>query len=255
MENSAPDEYYSFTKIHQKHYDNYNKSESKNTNKIKKECNNMSNRKSIFPNLKVGKVDNECIKMSHLGIAVMNKEQVFVSYDKDNNALVNVDIASVDGESFLFKMPVQVSEIKVGDCIVHNDTYFYIESTSPLIGINYYDGVKVAIQLTANMFGFNFVTKVFSMLDMANVTGNNNMNAMLPLMLMSKEEGSSNDMMKTMLMMQMMQQTNDNQPLANNNMFNNPLMLMALAGDNDDIGGIMTMSMMMQQQQTTPPVK
>ncbi len=223
------------------------------------ECNNNSNEEDtnmskLFPELKFGKVSDNNVKMSHLGIAVKNREGVYVAYDKTAKAITNVDIASVNGNSFLYQMPAQTSDIKVGDCILHNNAYFYIVNSTPLggtlRGINYYDGTEDTIRFTTNMFGFNFVTKIVSVLDMM-PNGSNMNNMMLPLLMLDKDSNGSDDTLKAMLMMQMMQpQANGVQQTQTgmNNMFSNPMMLLALAGDNNsDMTSLLMMSMMSQQ--------
>lgn len=218
--------------------------------KEKMEENNMSESK-LFPKLKFGKLNDASVKISHLGIAIKNKEDIYVSYDKNTKSILNVDILSVDADSLLYAMPVQISDIKEGDCILHNGTYYYIKFNNNVIkGVNYYDGVEEVINITTNIMGFNFVTKVISIMDLMGTPGNNPGNAMmLPLLL--KEESSSSssdDMMKIMLMAQCMQQPNGQTDNSLGNMFNNPMMMLAFAdGDNTDMGLLMMMSMMQQQ--------
>lgn len=204
----------------------------------------------VLPNLKFGKVTDGSMKMSHMGIAVKNKENVFVSYDKTKAELVNVDITSINSDGFLYQMPVQTSEIKVGNCILHNGGVYYVTNVNPLTGVSYYDGTEEVIKITSNMFGFNFVTKVVSMFEMASAveadnSGNVNMNAMLPLLLLGKDGDSSGDTVKTMLLMQMMQ-ANGGQTMDMSNMFSNPMMLLALSDKDADTGALLAMSMMMQ---------
>lgn len=237
---------------------------SSNDNTENKEDIEMSR---LFPELKCGKVGNGAVKMSHLGVAVKNREGVYVAYDKTAKKITDVDAASIDGGSFLYQMPVQTSDIKVGDCIMHNNAYFYITSTSPLKGICYYDGTEDAIQLTANMFGFNFVTKIVSIMDLTTVAGGNNM--MLPLLLMSDNEdcgrrrdgsSSNGDVLKMMVMMQCMQPTNGQAQAGTtqasmNNMFSNPMMILALAGNGGLDTSALLMYSMMQTQQAAPVVE
>ncbi len=222
-------------------------------NYLNNDSNNISNKEDtnmkanrLFPNLEFGKVTNPKIKMSHLGVAMMNNEGTYVAYDL--GSLVDVNITSVDGDA-LFQIPVQFSDIKVGDCILHNNLVYCITSFNPLKGVSYWDGVEDEIKLTTNMFGFNFVTKivsVFDVLNMGNLTGSGNMN-MLPLLMLSKDKGFSNNTLETMLIMQMMQQSGSNQQTDMNNIFSNPLMLYTLMGEDSDMSTLLMMQMMTQQ--------
>ena len=202
----------------------------------------------LFPSLKCGKVEGD-VKVCHLGVAVKNSDGVYVAYDKTSGSIVDVDIASVDGDSFLYQIPVQTKDIAVNDCILHNGVPCVVIAKNPIKAINLINGTEDTVKITTNMFGFNFVTKVVSMMDLAGFTGgtDNSMASMLPLLMLSEgNSDSNNDTVKTMLMMQMMQQNNGQQ--TNNNMFGNPMMLALLAGDGKmDTGMLLAMSMMQQQ--------
>ena len=115
--------------------------------KEKAEENNMSESK-LFPKLKFGKLNDSSVKISHLGIAIKNKEDIYVSYDRSTKSILNVDILSVDAGSLLYAIPIQISDIKEGDCILHNGTYYYIRfnnNNNVIKGVNYYDGVEEVI--------------------------------------------------------------------------------------------------------------
>ena len=202
----------------------------------------------LFPSLKCGKVEGD-VKVCHLGVAVKNSEGVYVAYDKTSGSIVDVGIASVDSDSFLYQIPVQTKDIAVNDCILHNGVPCVVIAKNPIKAINLINGTEDTVKITTNMFGFNFVTKVVSMMDLAGFTGgtDNGMASMLPLLMLSEgNSDSNNDTVKTMLMMQMMQQNNGQQ--TNNNMFGNPMMLALLAGDGKmDTGMLLAMSMMQQQ--------
>ena len=228
---------------------NNNENENTNNTNTKKEGTNSMTK--LFPSLKCGKVEGD-VKLCHLGVAVKNSEGVYVAYDKTSCSIVDVDIASVDGDSFLYQIPVQTKDIAVNDCILHNGVPCVVIAKNPIKAINLINGTEDTVKITTNMFGFNFVTKVVSMMDLAGFTGgtDNSMTSMLPLLMLSEGNGdSNNDTMKTMLMMQMMQQGSGQQgQQTNNNMFGNPMMLALLAGDGKmDTGMLLAMSMMQQQ--------
>lgn len=222
-----------------------------NSNEENTEKEGTNSMTKLFPSLKCGKVEGD-VKVCHLGVAVKNSEGVYVAYDKTSGSIVDVDIASVDGDSFLYQIPVQTKDIAVNDCILHNGVPCVVIAKNPIKAINLINGTEDTVKITTNMFGFNFVTKVVSMMDLAGFTGgtDNSMTSMLPLLMLSEGNGdSNNDTMKTMLMMQMMQQGNGQQGQhTNNNMFGNPMMLALLAGDGKmDTGMLLAMSMMQQQ--------
>lgn len=216
--------------------------------KTMKEGINM-NASKLFPALKCGKVEGD-MKMCHLGVAAKNAEGVYVAFDKTNKTIVDVDVASFDGGDFLYQIPVQTKDIALNDCILHNGAPCIVIATAPILKvISLTAGTEDTVKLTTNMFGFNFVTKIVSMMDLAGLTGGTggDMTAMLPLLMLSGDNNSnSDDTLKAIMMMQMMQQ-NNTQQTNTNNMFNNPMMFALLAGDGKmDAGMLLAMSMMQQ---------
>lgn len=179
-------------------------------------------------NFDFGKITNDSIRMSMYGMAVKNASGVWTAYDKGTGDLMDVDVFNFDGSNFLFKMPVAIKDIAVGDVVIHaRKPMFVISKTEAgdLIAIDPVAGEKKTIMPSKNMFGFNFATKVVSLFDnlMGQApTSENPFGNMWMLMLM---DGKSDlkDIMITMMLM--------NQASGSTNTFN-PIMLM-LMNDSD----------------------
>lgn len=186
--------------------------------------------KKMFGNLEFGPVRN--MNFSHLGIALRNAAGDIVSYDKNKDEIVNVDLIDFNAQGMIYAMPVAIKDIKKGDVIRHtNGNAVFVTSVEN--GIHVVDvaaGEKKEIIPTKSMFGFDFVTKIVSLIDFsaAGASKDAPFGNMLPLMLMADGSKDMKDIMLPMMLM-------------NGGSFgsfgsldmSNPLMLMALMGGSE----------------------
>ena len=192
-------------------------------------------------NFDFGPCTNDQVRMSMYGLAIKNASGEWVSYN--DGQVVNVDVLNFDGAKYMFKMPVAVKDIAVGDIVIHNRVPMFVESVEN--GIHVVDiraGEKKEILPTTNMFGFNFVTKIVSLFNafQSSPTPDQPFGNMLPFLMLNGEDGKSIDS-DTMLMFMMMQNQNGSA-----NIFANPMMLYFLMKDK---GGsdILPLMLMMNQ--------
>ena len=202
----------------------------KNCKNYEKKDNEEKENKMKGFNFDFGKITNDSIRMSMYGMAVKNASGVWTAYDKGTGDLMDVDVFNFDGSNFLFKMPVAIKDIAVGDVVIHaRKPMFVISKTEAgdLIAIDPVAGEKKTIMPTRSPFGFNFATKIISLFDSLmpaveapsadNPFGNmwmlmllddksdkSDMKDMLvPMMLMSQANGSTNTFNPMMLMLMM----------------------------------------------------
>ena len=200
----------------------------KNCKNYEKKDNEEKENKMKGFNFDFGKITNDSIRMSMYGMAVKNASGVWTAYDKNTGDLMDVDVFNFDGSNFLFKMPVAIKDIAVGDVIIHaRKPMFVISKTEAgdLIAIDPVAGEKKTIMPSKNMFGFNFAIKVVSLFDNLmgqTPTSENPFGNMWMLMLMDGKSDMK-DIMITMMLM--------NQASGSTNTFN-PIMLM-LMNDSD----------------------
>ena len=200
----------------------------KNCKNYEKKDNKEKENKMKGFNFDFGKITNDSIRMSMYGMAVKNISGVWTAYDKSTGDLMDVDVFNFDGSNFLFKMPVAIKDIAVGDVIIHaRKPMFVISKTEAgdLIAIDPVAGEKKTIMPSKNMFGFNFATKVVSLFDNLmgqTPTSENPFGNMWMLMLMD-DKSDMKDMLVPMMLM--------NQANGSTNTFN-PMMLM-LMNDGD----------------------
>ena len=192
-------------------------------------------------NFDFGPCTNDQVRMSMYGLAIKNASGEWVSYN--DGQVVNVDVLNFDGAKYMFKMPVAVKDIAVGDIVIHNRVPMFVESVEN--GIHVVDiraGEKKEILPTTNMFGFNFVTKIVSLFNafQSSPTPDQPFGNMLPFLMLNGEDGKSMDS-DTMLMFMMMQNQNGSA-----NVFANPMTLYFLMKDK---GGndILPLMLMMNQ--------
>lgn len=200
----------------------------KNCKNYEKKDNEEKENKMKGFNFDFGKITNDSIRMSMYGMAVKNASGVWTAYDKGTGDLMDVDVFNFDGSNFLFKMPVAIKDIAVGDVIVHARKPMFVVSKTEagdLIAIDPVAGEKKTIMPSKNMFGFNFATKVVSLFDnlMGQApTSENPFGNMWMLMLMDGKSDLKDIMISMMLI---------NQASGSTNTFN-PMMLM-LMNDSD----------------------
>ena len=202
----------------------------KNCKNYEKKDNKEKENKMKGFNFDFGKITNDSIRMSMYGMAVKNASGVWTAYDKGTGDLMDVDVFNFDGSNFLFKVPVAIKDIAVGDVIVHARKPMFVVSKTEagdLIAIDPVAGEKKTIMPTRSPFGFNFATKIISLFDSLMPTvetpsADNPFGNMWMLMLMDGKSDLKDIMISMMLI---------NQASGSTNTFN-PMMLM-LMNDSD----------------------
>ena len=213
----------------------------KNCKNYEKKDNEEKENKMKGFNFDFGKITNDSIRMSMYGMAVKNASGIWTAYDKGAGDLMDVDVFNFDGSNFLFKMPVAIKDIAVGDVVIHaRKPMFVISKTEAgdLIAIDPVAGEKKTIMPSKNMFGFNFATKVVSLFDNLmgqTPTSENPFGNMWMLMLMDGKSDLKDIMISMMLI---------NQASGSTNTFN-PMMLMLMS--NDDMKDMAIPLMLMNQ--------
>lgn len=200
----------------------------------------------MFGNLEFGPVKG--INMSHLGIALKNAAGNMVSYDRQNGEIIDVDLIDFNAENMVYAMPCAIKDIKRGDVIRHvnGNAVFVTDTEGGIHVIDVAAGEKKEILPTKSMFGFDFVTKIVSLIDFSamNASADQPFGNMLPLMMLSDNKSSMRDMLPMMMLM--------NGGNFGSFDISNPLMMMALMGNggsesNDFFPMVMAMQLMSKQ--------
>lgn len=195
-----------------------------------------------FMNFKFGKVESDDVRVSMYGIAIKNIDGRYVSWDVKNHSVMDVEIMNMPCGDFLYMMPVAIKDIKSGDVVIHNRVPMFVVEVhaSTLKVIDIREGAEKEIYLTKSPFGFNFATKVISLIDMTGnqASADNPFGNFLPFMLMSDGKMDS-DMLPMMMLM----------GGANGftNMASNPMMLYFMMKDGGNMSDMLPLILMMNQ--------
>lgn len=167
-----------------------------------KENNKMDNK--IF-NFDFGPIKGDSIRMSMYGLAVKNRDGNYVAWDRVNENIMNVDILNFNGDGLMYKMPVAIKDIKDGDIVIHNKVPMFVLEVfeKSLDVIDIYSGERKSIILSRSPFGFDFATKVISLIDFGAMSGDtpsedNPFGNMWPLLMLS-DSGSIDPMILALM--------------------------------------------------------
>lgn len=194
---------------------------------------NKENKKMKGFNFDFGPVKDSSIRMSMYGLAIKNLNGTWVSYNTATNDIIDVDVFNFDGSKFLYKIPVAITEIAVGDIVMHMGKPMFVVDISEageIMAIDVTAGEKKIIMPTKSCFGFNYATKIVSLFNMTNSMPSPDapFGNMLPFLMMDGEDTNMSDMMLLMML-------NSNTG-ASNPTTANPMMMYLLAkGDNKDM--------------------
>ena len=150
------------------------------------------------------------VALSPYGIAVLSSKGEYLTYNAATGATVDVTGFTFDFQKMIYKMPAAIKDLRAGDMVLHRGKPMYVQSVEE-DGIHCIDILnsenKVIVPVT-NMFGFNFVTKVVSLMNFnaAHPSAENPFGNLMPFMMMSSVMGddSDNDFSKMMMMSMMM---------------------------------------------------
>lgn len=224
---------------------------STNTSNINERNKNMDLSKMF--NISFGKIFSNDVRASLYGIAVKGRDDRFRAFDKNSDKIMDVTGMVFDSD-ILFTIPIAVSAIKKGDVIINAGNYVTVTAIHPDSTLTVIDPKaseqKIAIP-AKNMFGFDFVSKVYCpfegiistpsndnpfginpmmfmflgddmdnttkmMMAMSTMDGNTDQSMLLPMMVMmgGKDKGkdSNSDMLMAMCMMNMQKQAKENHP-------------------------------------------
>lgn len=199
-------------------------------------------------NIDFGKVPHTAeLKPSIYGVAVLGFDNRYRAYDKINDKVMDVTGMTFDTD-MLFKIPVAVSQVRVGDVIINASNYVTVTNVHPDGTFTVVDPKaseqKIAIP-AKNMFGFDFVTKIMYPFENMVQPSDDNPFGLNPMTMMMLSDGADMDM-STILALSMM---NGNSGMMDQNMLV-PLMLMSNSKGGSKDSLILALAMMNQSRPT-----
>ena len=162
-----------------------------NNNNNEKEKENKMNNEFNF-----GPYDASYVRLSPYGIAVRNKNNKWVSYDKETQTLIDVDIINIniDSKKVFFKIPKSVSSVDIGDIVLHNDTPVFVEEVkgNKFVVINPYEGTELTIIAPTSPYGYSYLPVIISLTDFFPIADNDNpFGNLLPVILAENGNNAS----------------------------------------------------------------
>lgn len=108
------------------------------------------------------------IAISPYGLAVKNKD-TWITYDPTKKQTVDVTGFVFDSKNMIYKIPVAAESLRPGDMILHQGTPMFITESGNASEISAVDLIaseaKFLVPVT-NMFGFNYVIKIVSFMNL-----------------------------------------------------------------------------------------
>lgn len=205
-----------------------------NISENKKEKEDMN----FFKNFEFGPVKNDTVRLSPYGLAVKNLDNSWVAYDAASDSIIDVDVFNFEGKNLIYKIPAAPHTVRAGDIIVHQGKAMCVltdvcEGDTCVSVIDPRAGESKEILFCKNMFGFNYVTKLVSILNgFGNSTdfspsSDDPFGNMWMLALLSNE---NEDLSSSILPLMLMNQFNPSANTDKNNFnMNNPLMWILLS--------------------------
>lgn len=220
-----------------------NKNANKNKIKTKKENETMKGLTFDF-----GPITSDAVRMSVYGIAVKNNAGTYVSYNSQTGEIMDVDILNFDGRQFMYKVPIGLNAIQKGDVIIHNRKPMIVDGVfdKDVSAIDVMGGERKVIMPTRSPFGFNFITKIVSVMDMVAPQAPSQdapFGNMLPFLLMNNDNKQDGNGLDPMMMMFVM---------SGQNMGNMNMMLPFLLANPDENNKNMGMMLAMMMSQANP---
>lgn len=107
------------------------------------------------------------VALSPYGIAVRSSKGEYLTYNAATGATVDVTGFTFDFQKMIYKMPAAIKDLRAGDMVLHRGKPMYVQSVEE-DGIHCIDilnsEAKVIVPVTS-IFGFNYVTKVISLMN------------------------------------------------------------------------------------------
>ena len=161
-----------------------------------KSATTSASRRGFNLNLDFGPI-NDGVAFSPYGLAVRNSKGEFYTYNPATAQTIDVTGFTFDFKGMIYRMPVAVKDIKVGDMIIHKHKPMFVTSidNTNIEVIDILDSGIKSIIPTTNPFGFNFVTKIVSLVNFGGSAPSPDQpfGNIMPMMIASAVLGDSND--------------------------------------------------------------
>lgn len=169
-------DFYKFTWLELSHLQEVSK-------EVSQEVKPKESHSNLF-NFKFGPVG--AARLSIYGISICDKEGRWVSYDKKNNSIIDVSPFNFESKEVIYRMPTSLDSVCIGDILIHNETPCIVSeiNAGSFTVIDYFNSTEKTILPIKNIFGFNFVEKLVSLINLDSVSESSPFGNLLPLILL-----------------------------------------------------------------------
>ena len=188
-------------------------------------------------NFDFGPVSGSQFRMSPYGLAVRTAANGWVAFNTQSGELMDVEVLNFDVSKMIYKMPVALGAVSVGDILIHGGKPVFVRNIGDGVinVIDYSTASVMDILPVKSPFGFNFFTKVVCLVDMSGMsaaTPESPFGGLLPFLMLG--DGKDIDPMMFMFMG------------GNANFASNPMMMYFLLNrDGKDNSNLLPLLMMM----------
>lgn len=159
------------------------------------------------------------VAMSPYGLAIKTPQNGWIAFNPDSNQTIDVTGLTFNFKNMIYKMPVAIEQLNEGDLILHQKLPMFVlevdEDNSRVIAIDLAASEEKIIIPVANMFGFNYITKIAPLFNFGKMTpsADNPFGNIMPMILMSSimddnKSKDDNDLLQTMMMLGMLGNNN-----------------------------------------------
>ena len=178
--------------------------------------NSKPNKPFFNINIDFGPCGDE-VAFSPYGLAIRNSKGEYFTYNPTSKQTIDVTGFTFTFQNMVYRMPVAASAVKEGDMIIHKHHPMFVSSISEgnIEVIDILESEVKTVIPTSNPFGFNFITKIMSIVNFGNTAPSpdqpfgNLMPMMMASMVFGDNEGNNgNDMGKMFMLSAMMGNSN-----------------------------------------------
>ena len=141
--------------------------------------------KSIMDGFNFGPCSDK-VHISQYGPAIQRKDNSWVAWDRSENVIVNVDLFHYPAKKMLYCVPVGLSDLNKDDIIIYNgfvSVVKKIDDDDVISIIDLLTGEIKKISPTKNIFGYQYLTKIVSLLGDIEATPDNPFGNLLPVLM------------------------------------------------------------------------
>ena len=147
-------------------------------------------------NFECGPITNGAVVLSPYGLAIKAHDKLY-TYNVATKQIVDVTDFTFDIKGIIYKLPAAIKDVRPGDMILHQGKPMYVTNVNDasVEAIDIINAESKNIVPVTNMFGFNFVTKIVSLMNLPTTapSADQPFGNLMPMMMMSAIFGDNDN--------------------------------------------------------------